>query len=490
MNAKGFTGILTGILIMLLMCIGSGYLISFEAGALNEGVYEEYSPDLNYKYRSECVYDGIIVDLKDFSADDLNNIENNVNAGNFELFIGEVQLAERLNYKYRYKETDNAYYFRSDTCDENYDINFFIRNGLGITRSDEAEAFLKRIYTAYKVYDKEYIYSHAIRFYVDYAEDVPDFYELSDKVVSVSDALVDENGAIYYDVGLDESTDIDFANQFLEDLWEMPIFYNIYDIKLAYEEISCTERIISGKPEKYIFDEGQTEDTTTVPSEPSTTDNESICTSLNTTVATTTIPVLTTNPSVTTTTTMAFVTTTKPATTTVSETANTPSESEITHSPDINGDGTVNMADAVIISSILRGDTEKDSYYIDIADVNNDGVIDEFDYMTVCRNIPGYTVNIKNVTVNISSYNGYGYADCYVKILSSKDLSDTSGCILFQKNVFGKYISIITEDINANGLYCIFNKQYEADYQNKYRLVADIFYDNRRISVEDSCEIV
>lgn len=185
---------------------------------------------------------------------------------------------------------------------------------------------------------------------------------------------------------------------------------------------------------------------------------------------------------------MSFVTTTKPATTTVSETANTPSEPENTNSPDINGDGIVNMTDAVIISSILRGDTERDSYYIDIADVNNDGVIDELDYMTVCRNIPGYTVNIKNITVNLSSYGGL--ADCYVKIVSNKDLSDISGCILFQKNIFGKYISIITEDINANGLYYIFNKQYEADYQNKYRLVADIFYDNRRISVDDSCEIV
>ena len=487
MKTKVIMGILTGILIVLLMCAGNGYAVRVESGSSDEIIYEEYSPDLNYKYRSECVYDGIIVDLKDFSADDLNNIENNINSGSFELFIGEVQLAERLNYKYRYTETDNAYYFRSDICDENRDINLFIIKGMGITSRNEAEEFVKKIRTAYKVYDKEYIYSHTIRFYVDYAGDVPDFYELSDKVVSVSDALVDESGAIYYDVGLDESTDIDFANQFLEDLWEMPIFDNIRYITLAYEEISCTERIISGKPEKYIFDEGQTEDTTTVPSEPSTTDNESICTSLNSTVATTTIPVLTTNPSVTTTTTMAFVTTTKPATTTVSE---TPSEPEITHSPDINGDGTVNMADAVIISSILRGDTEKDSYYIDIADVNNDGVIDELDYMTVCRNIPGYTVNIKNVTVNISSYNGYGYADCYVKILSSKDLSNISGCILFQKNIFGKYISIITEDINANGLYYIFNKQYEADYQNKYRLVADIFYDNRRISVEDSCEIV
>ena len=108
--------------------------------------------------------------------------------------------------------------------------------------------------------------------------------------------------------------------------------------------------------------------------------------------------------------------------------------------------------------------------------------------MTIYSNIIGYGVNLKSITVNINS-SEKRYADCYVKIIGNKDLSDMTGKIYFQKNILGRYIDIVVNDVVADDSFYIFNERYNADYKKRYRLITYVFYDDREISVEDSCII-
>jgi len=467
-TAERLTGILTGIFIMLIFCTG------FRTIAVSGNVQTEYSPDENYKYESECIYEGILIDFSELDnekimSDQLLNPSYNMNIDKYEPFTGEVQLSERLNYIYQYTEEDNVYFFRTGKNNMKIDIDYILKNGLEVQNDTDADLYIKRIQTLYKIYDKECQYSHTIRIYMNYAEDLSFISGISDKVISVSDALVDEEGSIYYDICLDESTDIEFAKDFIKNFWGLEFYKNVCSIEFLYDEISCSERYISFKPDDYEFEHNSTDvtyptETTTLLPEPSQTTTPPSISVITTTVSS----MVSTN---------------------TESTASIPDDKPemFRHDPDINYDGTVNMADAVIISSILRGSTDIDSYYINSADINNDGVIDELDYMTVCMNIKGYVNNIKSVTVNLNSCNDG--ADCYVKIMSGKDLSDLNGEILLQKNVFGKYISIVVNSIDADGLYYIFNEKYAVDSGKKYRLVADILYDNRRITADDSCII-
>jgi len=474
-----FTGVLIGIFIMLVFCT------VFKANAESVSVQTEYSPDRIYKYESECAYYGILIKLNEFSdieADDVTSCINpsfNLDVSRSEPFIGSIQLFDRLNYIYNYTEKDNIQIFNALYGYEGYDINYLMSNGFHADNSQEADKYLEKILVAYKIYDNIYEYSHVIRLYVDYAQDMQEVLTLSGKIISVSDTQVNETGKIYYDIYLDESTDIYFADEILESLKQYDWYCNISKTEFVYDKINTSERIIAGKSEDYRFDDWNhcepspditTEATTNMkPPEPQT--ETTLNDSSSDSYVTTTVTEMSVQPEL---------------TTTKMETSDDDPEGGY-NTPDINRDGNINMADLVIISSILNGNTEIDSHYIDLADVNNDGVIDEFDYMSVCRNIKGYARDIKNITVNLNSCKEG--ADCYVKIMSSKDLSDMTGSILLQKNIFGKYISIIIENIDAKGLYYIFSEKYKVDLQNRYRLVADILYDDRRIAVDDNCKI-
>lgn len=498
------TGIFTGIFIMLILCTG------IKAKALYEEVQVDYSSDGIYKYETGCEYYGILADVSEFDEDEKNQFQNcikpemNTDSLRGEIFTGKVQFSERLNYIYNYTEEDNIYIFNAFYGYENYDINYLMINAFFVSNQNDAENYLEKLLTAYKISDNVYEYSHTVRIYMRYTHDIQDIYSLSESILSISDVQVDSNGAIYYDIQFDESLDYYSIKEITEKFRDFEWYDDVSDTEFLYNLISSSGRIIAEKPKNYDFEDwNETADTTTTSS--SSSENSAVVTT--TTVAEPTAPATTettscgiseTKPN---TTIPVFVTTTTSATTTIlattttapsntdeltgSETAPSP---EYENTPDINQDGQINIADAVIIKKVLEGNIKISSYYINISDVNNDGVIDELDYMTVYSSIMGYGDNIKSVTVNINSVSRK-YADCYVKIMSNSDLSDMNGKIFLQKNIFGKYIDIIVNDIDAEGFYYIFSEKYIADSGKRYRLVADILYDSRKISVLDSCMI-
>ena len=452
-------GLFIGIFIMLIFCSG------IKAKAIYESLQFDYSPDGIYKYETNCEYYGILADTKNLDEEqkqkflDCINPELNFSVSRGDLFTERVQFSERLNYMYNYTEEDNVYIFNARSGYENYDINYLMVYGFGAENSAEAKQYIKNILVAYKAYDTVYEYSGALRIYMQYATDIQDIYEISDSIISISDVQVDENGCLYYDVQFDESCDYYYAKEISENFRDFEWYDYVSDIDFVYNPVSVSERIIVENPVSYSFDDG----------------NGSDCP-----ITTTTAPQVTND----------FVTTTKNEihTTTTSNDSSPEPNPPVENTPDINGDGQVNIADAVIIKSILRGDISSDSYYIDISDVNNDAVIDEFDYMTIYSNIIGYGVNLKSITVNINS-SEKRYADCYVKIIGNKYLSDMTGKIYFQKNILGRYIDIVVNDVVADDSFYIFNERYNADYKKRYRLITYVFYDDREISVEDSCII-
>ncbi len=497
------TGIFTGIFIMLILCTG------IKAKAIYEEVQVDYSSDGIYKYETSCEYYGILADVSEFDEDEKNQFQNcikpemNIDSLRGEIFTGKVQFSERLNYIYNYTEEDNIYIFNAFYGYENYDINYLMINAFFVSNPNDAENYLEKLFTAYKISDNVYEYSHTVRIYMRYAHDIQDIYSLSESILSISDVQVDSNGAIYYDIQFDESLDYYSVKEITENFRNFEWYDDVSDTEFIYNLISSSGRIIAEKPKNYDFEDwNEIADTT------SSTENCAVVTT--TTVAEPTVPLETTEttscgtsvtkPHTTTpvfvTTTTFFVTTTNLITTTALNTDERPSSTESVpppfetenNTPDINKDGQINIADAVIIKKVLEGNIKISSDYIDISDVNNDGVIDELDYMTVYSSIMGYGDNIKSITVNINSVSRK-YADCYVKITGNSDLSDMTGKILLQKNIFGKYMDIIVNDIDTEGFYYIFSEKYRADSGKRYRLVADILYDNRKISVQDSCMI-
>ena len=493
------TGIFTGIFIMLILCTG------IKAKALYEGIEVDYSSDGIYKYETSCEYYGILADVSEFDEDEKNHFQNcikpemNIDSLRGEIFTGKVQFSERLNYIYNYTEEDNIYIFNAFYGYENYDINYLMVNAFLVSNPNDAENYLEKLFTAYKISDNVYEYSHTVRIYMRYAHDIQDIYNLSESILSISDVQVDSAGAIYYDIQFDESLDYHSIKEITENFRNFEWYDDVSNTEFVYNLISSSGRIIAEKPKGYDFDDwNEIADTTTTTSS-SSSENSAVVTT--TTVAEPTAPATTettscgiseTKPH---TTTPVFVTTTILATTTTAPSnPDEPTGTETVPSPgyentpDINQDGQINIADAVIIKSVLKGDIKISSYYIDISDVNNDGVIDELDYMTVYSSIMGYGNNIKSITVNLNSIRRR-YADCYVKITGNSDLSDMTGKIFLQKNIFGKYMDIIVNDIDTEGFYYIFNEKYRADSGKRYRLVADILYDSRKISVQDSCMI-
>lgn len=453
MKTEKITGVLTGIFIMLIFCT----IFGLKANALSDSIITEYSYDKYYKYESECSYYGILI--KDGSAD-LNPYNPEYS---YEVFSGEVQLSDFSNYIYNYTAEDNIWFFRTETGnDKNYDTSYYLQNVYGINNNDDAQEYIDKIRVAYKICDREYAYENAVRLYVEYIIDETEILNISDRILSVSEVQTDGAGAIYYDIILDESADVEYAENLINS------YYGVYNIELVYSEVSCSERIISENLDGYIFENTNSSS------------SESAC-GTTATAATIYEPQATTEEMVTET---SDIDTMSTHTTTTSECSGGIVEN---NTPDINRDGIVNISDAVIIGSVLTGNIDCQSYYISRADVNNDGVIDELDYINVCGVITGYGNNIKSVTVNLNSCTQG--ADCYVKIISSTDLSDMAGEILLQKNIFGRYISIMAQNIDVQDFYYIFSEQYRVDSGYRYRLIADIFYDNKRISVEDSCNI-
>lgn len=446
------TGLFIGFFIMLIFCSG------FKAKAIYDSLQFDYSSDGIYKYETTCEYYGILADTKNFDEEqkqkflDCINPELNFKVSRGELFTEKVQFSEHLNYMYNYTDEDNVYIFNARSGYENYDINYLMIYGFEAKSSKDAKQYIKNILVAYKAYDTVYKYSGTLRIYMKYTADIQDIYELSDSIVSISDIQVDENGCLYYDVQFDESCDYYYAKEISENFKNFEWYNYVSDIDFVYSPVSVSERIIVENSASYNFDSW----------------NSDICPIVTTTVQ----PVDTT------------------ITTTTKNTTNEPCEPDTPaeNTPDINRDGKVNIADAVIIKSILRGDISSDSYYIDISDVNNDGVIDEFDYMTVYSNIIYYSSNLKSIVVNINS-SEKKYADCYVKIIGSRNLSDMTGKIYFQKNILGKYVDIVVNDVNPDDSFYIFSEKYNADYRKKYRLITYIFYDDKEIYVQDSCRI-
>lgn len=500
------TGIFTGIFIMIILCAG------INANAVYEGVEIDYSPDGFYKYETSCEYYGILADGKGLPEDEKNQFQNcinpevNIDSLRGEIFTGKVQFSERLNYIYNYTEEDNIYIFNAFYGYEDYDINYLMVNAFEVKNPDAAENYLEKLLVAYQLSDNVYEFSNTVRIYMRYAQDIQDIYSLSENIVSVSDVQVDISGALYYDVLFDESLDYCSIEEITEKFRDFEWYDDVSDIEFVYNLISTSGRIIAEKPKDYNFEEWNetscstetsktdvaVDTTTTTVSEPSaplttqtTAFTSTVFTKTDVLTTTTPVPLTTTSRPVTTTTPPALTTTTATTTTAYSEIM-PPTESENT--PDINQDGQINIADAVIIKKVLKGNMKISSHYIDISDVNNDGVIDELDYMTVYSSIMGYGENIKSITVNINS-SDRRYADCYVKIMGNSNLSDMTGKIFLQKNIFGKYIDIIINDIDTEGFYYIFSEKYKADYGNRYRLVTDILYDSRKISVQDSCII-
>ena len=401
-TTEKLTGLFIGIFIMLIFCSG------FKTKAIYDSLQFDYSPDGIYKYETNCEYYGILADTKNLDEEqkqkflDCINSELNFSVSRGELFTERVQFSERLNYIYNYTEEDNVYIFNARSGYENYDINYLMVYGFGAENSAEAKQYIKNILVAYKAYDTVYEYSGTLRIYMQYATDIQDIYEISDSIISISDVQVDENGCLYYDVQFDELCDYYYAKEISENFRDFEWYDYVSDIDFVYNPVSVSERIIVENPVSYNFDSW----------------NGSDC------------PVTTTTaPQVTTITTKNEIHTT--TTTTSNDSSPEPPDTPEENTPDINRDGQINIADAVIIKSILRGDISSDSYYIDISDVNNDGVIDEFDYMTIYSNIIGYGVNLKSITVNINS-SEKKYADYYVKIIGNKNLSDMTEKIYFQ----------------------------------------------------------
>lgn len=473
MEMKNITGIFTGIFIIVFFSImfRINPETELKAGAISELQETAYSDDGYYKYQSECIYDGILIDEKDFKVDYYSpEFDNRIEKYN--IFSGEIQSADDFNYKYDFSEETDIVEFKtnSDESCYKYDATFYLKVMHNISSDKEAQQYIHRIQTLYKVYDREYVYDNALRLYVRFTADISNIENISNNLASVSKPLVDEKGDIYYEIRFTDDSNIEDSDFLQEAILNtnFAVDAELIRIEKVYKEVSCNERIISENIKDYNFNDFSDlifNNTGVIDSSPASSENFPI---------TTTFP----SPSVeqTTTSTLMAGIQTEP---------NDVNNSETNNSPDINKDGIVNMADAVIISHILQGSVRRDSEYIKIADVNNDGVIDDMDYLKVVNSIEGYGHNIKNITVNLNSCDEG--ADCYVKILSNVDLSDVTGEISLQKNIFGKYIEIMKLDIIAEGFYYIFSETYPVDFNRRYRLIADVFYDRKKVTVDDSC---
>ncbi|MDE5946922.1 MAG: dockerin type I repeat-containing protein [Oscillospiraceae bacterium] len=472
---KNITGIFMGVFIIMFLSIifKINPAIELKASAISESQETAYSDDGYYKYQSECIYDGILIDEKDFKVK-YYSPEFNEEIEKYNIFSGEIQSADDCNYQYDFSEESDIFEFKTN-ADEScygYDTTFYLKILHCISSDKEAQQYINRIQTLYKVYDKEYIYDNALRVYVRFTSDTSEIRSISSNITSVSKPLVDEKGDIYYEIRFTDDTDIDVSDFVQESLLNTDFSADteLIRIEKVYKEISCNERIISENIHDYNFDDF----VGLLHSNPSSADTFPATEDFND--YTTTFP----KP-------LATVTTLSTIAGDQNEFTDSNNNIETNNSPDINGDGIVNMADAVIISDILQGSVRRDSDYIRIADVNNDGVIDDMDYLKVVSSINGYGNNIKNITVNLNSCDEG--ADCYVKILSNVDLSDVTGEISLQKNMFGKYIEIMRLDIVTEGFYYIFNEKYPVDFDRRYRLIADVFYDHKRVTVDDSCFI-
>lgn len=502
-----FTGLFSCIIIMIL------FSVNLNANASFKQTVVEYSPDGYYKYESEKIYSGLLIDNK--QNDNLNLTESSFDYAH--QYMGEIQFYDNYNYKYNCTEDDDYWVIGTniprDTLEEkiNADASSYLKS---CYNDDWNEESLKNVYAFYCINDIELRYNNGIRVYMLYANDI-DTIDTS-HFNYISDVMTDSYGRIYYDMGFSADTDIESAYSIIKSINENPEL----NASPLYTISQIHPRYIAYKIKDFVFDEDITTDefqpsisttTTTTSSSTSTTTIDSVDETTYTMTTTTmetsgsyTYTTTTPAPSYTTTTTITITTTAATSTeenqatttTTVLEPeasiTTTPSPPvddvlpETYNTPDINLDGIINITDAVIVNRILAGNIDRYSPYIEVADINNDGVIDDIDLLNVTNKILDYSSgNIKSITVNLNSISDG--LECYVKVLGDSDISGINGNIMLQKNMFGRYIDIKTKDIETKGSYYIYNEIYYTRSSARYRLISDILCNNKVITVSDSC---